>query len=109
MPNNNDGINKFTAMDAIKLCANLGESIICPVCLNVFAGRIRQCLIGHSVCDECYGKLAECPTCRGHLADYIRNYQLEELISRLHQSGLTSTLTTAETENDCTTAALGEL
>lgn len=69
--------------------ADIGESIICPVCLDVFEGRILQCHAGHSVCGSCHKKLSACPTCRGGFASKMRNYALEEVIFSLMKCGLT--------------------
>lgn len=70
--------------------AHLGDAIICPVCLSVFGGRIRQCRAGHSVCQSCFEKLVGCPTCRGSFAGEMRNYALEEVIASLQKTGLMS-------------------
>lgn len=78
----------------------ISESIMCPVCLSAYGGRIRQCRAGHSVCDSCFSRLTECPTCRGAFAPEMRNYALEDVMQRLHQSGLTAVETAAAGDGD---------
>lgn len=70
--------------------AHLGDAIICPVCLSVFSGRIRQCRAGHSVCETCFDRLVGCPTCRGSFTGEMRNYALEEVIASLQKTALAS-------------------
>jgi predicted small metal-binding protein len=61
----------------------------CPICMQIFSGKVFQCSSGHPICEDCKGKLPgaaavakklRCPTCRGALRD-IRNRVVEELIA----------------------------
>lgn len=89
-----------------KAQAALGDALNCPVCLNVFSSRIRQCRFGHSVCASCHSRLQECPTCRGDFAPEMRNYALEEVIGRLQQTGLAAA-SEPEPEEVAPSAAVG--
>lgn len=60
----------------------------CPICLNGYTERIFVCIEGHSVCERCKDKLADCedkedgkkcPECRKAVNG--RNRALEQLCS----------------------------
>lgn len=68
----------------------LRDSIVCPVCWNVFSGPIFLCRIGHSVCNFCFVQIKQCPTCRSPMDGVLRNYALEDVVHRLHQQTMAS-------------------
>lgn len=43
---------------------DLGELLKCPICLEIFPGRIHQCKNRHNICAEHVSNLANCPVCR---------------------------------------------
>lgn len=55
----------------------------CPVCLDHITPPIKQCVIGHLVCNECFPRLTNCPTCRSTMSQE-RNLAMEQ-VSRLLQ------------------------
>lgn len=66
---------------------SFGDQLLCPVCFEMFEGRILQCSQGHSVCEGCVKKINrhlnnECPQCRGAFVG-TRNYILEEMVKQL--------------------------
>ncbi|XP_055299867.1 uncharacterized protein LOC129567237 isoform X2 [Sitodiplosis mosellana] len=69
---------------------SFGDQLLCPVCFEMFEGRILQCSQGHSVCEGCVKKINrnlnhnECPQCRGAFVG-TRNYILEEMVKQLKQ------------------------
>lgn len=69
----------------------MGDALLCPVCLEMFEGRILQCSQGHAVCEKCQQQLTECPHCRGSYMG-TRNYVLEEVIDKLKKIGGTNLL-----------------
>lgn len=74
--------------------------LLCPVCFEMFEGRIFQCSQGHSVCERCKGHLNnECPQCRGPFVG-TRNYVLEEMVKQLKQLKLSVIKTKSDTEID---------
>ncbi|KAJ8925303.1 hypothetical protein NQ315_009133 [Exocentrus adspersus] len=50
----------------------------CPICTNYMAPPISQCATGHSICEECRGKLSNCALCKGVFTE-SRNIALERL------------------------------
>lgn len=70
------------------LSAILAESIVCPVCLNIYGAKIQQCRLGHSVCNSCFAHLTECPTCRDRFDPAVRNHTLEGVMAKLRHSRL---------------------
>lgn len=69
------------------LKGSFGDQLLCPVCFEMFEGRILQCNQGHSVCEGCVVKIHqhlnnECPQCRGPFVG-TRNYILEEMVKQL--------------------------
>lgn len=56
----------------------------CPVCCEYMTGRVRLCVMGHSICDPCFANLVHskrpCPLCRKPLnSTSARNFFLENL------------------------------
>jgi len=41
----------------------LKELCQCSICFNIPSGRIFNCPTGHSVCQACYSRLQNCPSC----------------------------------------------
>jgi len=41
----------------------LKELCQCSICFNIPPGRIYNCPTGHSVCQACYSRLQNCPSC----------------------------------------------
>ncbi|XP_017779638.1 PREDICTED: E3 ubiquitin-protein ligase siah-1-like [Nicrophorus vespilloides] len=66
-------------MELNKLLLNRVE---CPACLDYMVLKIYVCKTGHSVCQNCYGSLRECPVCRTELTR-TRNYDLESIAELL--------------------------
>lgn len=54
----------------------------CPVCAEYMHPPIRQCVVGHSICERCYDQIENCPTCRSAKGN-CRSYALESLHSKL--------------------------
>ncbi|KAL3271634.1 hypothetical protein HHI36_022108 [Cryptolaemus montrouzieri] len=54
----------------------------CPICKEYASPPIRQCEIGHVICNDCFDEILLCPTCRGRKS-YYRSRFLEKLHSRV--------------------------
>ncbi|XP_019877875.2 probable E3 ubiquitin-protein ligase sinah [Aethina tumida] len=54
----------------------------CPICTNYMSPPIRQCVIGHSVCEACRKKLKQCALCQGKFTN-ARNISLESLAQKM--------------------------
>ncbi|CAH0550410.1 unnamed protein product [Brassicogethes aeneus] len=54
----------------------------CPICTNYMSPPIRQCVVGHSVCETCRKKLKKCALCQGQFTD-ARNLTLESLAQKM--------------------------
>ncbi|XP_065163732.1 uncharacterized protein [Atheta coriaria] len=65
------------------LMQSLVTEFECPVCTQHMHPPIRQCMVGHSFCNECYKKLKTCPTCRQVLSFSSRSFVLEKLHAKL--------------------------
>ena len=66
------------------------NELCCPVCLDVPLPpkKIFQCSQGHTICDECLGRIAEkkCPTCRESWENTnlpVRNRMAESMIYKV--------------------------
>lgn len=78
-----DVLHQFKNCNEFYLQGSFGDQLLCPVCFEMFEGRILQCSQGHSVCEECHLHLNnECPQCRGPFVG-TRNYVLEEVVKQL--------------------------
>lgn len=75
---------KKRQMDGAKKTHPFGELINCPICFDVYEGRILMCSAGHAVCEKCQRNLADCPICRCKYTG-TRNYQLEQMVSKLKE------------------------
>lgn len=75
----------------------------CPVCTNYMSPPIRQCVTGHSICEQCRKRLPKCPLCQGKFSD-AKNITLEALAGKMHypcinkDSGCTAKLSLEERE-----------
>lgn len=59
---------------------DLAAVLECPVCLEIFPGRIHQCKNEHSICHEHVPNLANCPVCRiSYLEGSSRNLLAETI------------------------------
>ncbi|XP_059619092.1 E3 ubiquitin-protein ligase sina-like [Phlebotomus argentipes] len=56
----------------------------CPVCYEKYTSHIMQCQSGHSVCQNCHGRLNQCPQCCARY-NGTRNYTLEDIMTELSQ------------------------
>ncbi|CAH0560004.1 unnamed protein product [Brassicogethes aeneus] len=54
----------------------------CEICMNYMFPPIKQCEIGHSYCQDCFGKVSSCPTCSSPKKD-TRNFALEHIFEKL--------------------------
>lgn len=54
----------------------------CPVCSNYMVPPIRQCTIGHSICEQCRKKLPKCPLCQSQFTQ-SKNISLEALARKM--------------------------
>mmetsp|Transcript_93681 Transcript_93681/g.205040 ORF Transcript_93681/g.205040 Transcript_93681/m.205040 type:complete len:302 (-) Transcript_93681:2-907(-) len=64
------------------------EEVECPICQESMVGRVLQCPIGHSICEDCFRHIHRgsnlCPCCkRSYPAEVTRNLILETIASRL--------------------------
>eukprot|EP00123_Amoebidium_parasiticum_P004043 comp15342_c0_seq1/m.12202 comp15342_c0_seq1/g.12202 ORF comp15342_c0_seq1/g.12202 comp15342_c0_seq1/m.12202 type:complete len:275 (-) comp15342_c0_seq1:699-1523(-) len=64
------------------MASEIGDLLDCPVCYNGMRPPIWQCVEGHTFCDQCKEKLADCHTCRMSLRVVCRNRALEEVVRR---------------------------
>ncbi|GLV41182.1 seven in absentia [Carabus blaptoides fortunei] len=89
MLKNSDDIRLKLKIDVRKPLYNgqtdeaLMHEVECPVCKDHMIRPIRMCAAGHNICDNCFQKLTECPTCRGVLGQ-TRNISLETLSEQMH-------------------------
>lgn len=70
------------------------DTLNCPICLEVFSGKVFQCTSGHAICEACKEKLPlprKCPTCRILLGD-IRNRLAEELAALLPKEAVSASV-----------------
>lgn len=54
----------------------------CPICNDIYTGKVFQCREGHVICDKCMSLMnvpRKCPTCRLPMDPPIRNRVLEDL------------------------------
>ena len=70
---------------AAKAALEAMESLACPVCLDLPSGEVHQCLEGHCICVNCWGRLdpRRCPECRDWLPPKNRNWDREARIAAL--------------------------
>jgi len=61
------------------------ELVCCPICMEYYGDQVFQCREGHCICAACRDKVLrkECPTCRGSLAEGIRNRMLEGMLETM--------------------------
>jgi hypothetical protein len=62
------------------------EEFTCPICMEIFPGRVAQCKDGHLICLACYYKLKTpkvCPSCRTPMPDFIRNRAVENMVAEV--------------------------
>ncbi len=73
----------LTCMQRRSQIKDLLATLECPVCLDT-ADRppIYQCPEGHLLCENCNGRLVDCPQC-GHALMNSRNRTAEVLAERL--------------------------
>lgn len=66
---------------------NLNEELLsnfeCPICTSYMCSKIYQCKLGHSICEECRGKITVCSTCKEEFLN-CRNFLLEKIISNVN-------------------------
>lgn len=81
----------FTIFFFYKIFQNspLGDVLHCPVCFEMYEGRILQCPAGHAVCENCSTQMIECPQCRLKYTG-TRNYVMEEVISKFKKMNVNS-------------------
>jgi Seven in absentia protein family len=65
------------------------ESLMCLICTDFFKPPVIQCNKGHSYCQSCVLKMKNCSStericavCRSPIASSIRNYAIEEILSK---------------------------
>ena len=65
------------------------ESLMCLICTDFFKPPVVQCNKGHSYCQSCVLKMKNCSSanklcavCRSPIALDIRNYAIEEILSK---------------------------
>ncbi|ETO15801.1 hypothetical protein RFI_21564 [Reticulomyxa filosa] len=63
-----------------------GLSFKCSSCRDLLCGRIYQCTEGHLLCEECHGRMTQCPQCHKLFPKAenggIRNRALEQLLEK---------------------------
>ncbi|RZB39071.1 Sina domain containing protein, partial [Asbolus verrucosus] len=59
-------------------CYKAIDPLECPVCFDYITPPIYQCVTGHSICSECKGQVAECPTCKEEIKN-TQNFTLEKM------------------------------
>lgn len=57
------------------------ENFCCPICYEVYQGKIFQCKNGHLVCEKCVGGSSICAQCRCSMSPHIRNRALENILT----------------------------
>merc|ERR1712032_1057395 len=65
------------------------DAFDCSICQEAMIMKIFQCPSGHSVCEDCYGRLREpgktksCPQCKAKYPTHpIRNLSMESLVAQ---------------------------
>lgn len=66
-----------------KLEKDILEELQCPVCDHYMYPPICQCQNGCSICQDCFGRVKNCPKCRSAKSLTSRNYALEAIHSKL--------------------------
>ncbi|XP_049541026.1 uncharacterized protein LOC125954611 [Anopheles darlingi] len=61
---------------------SLVSEVKCPGCAEPMDGAISLCATGHSLCDGCRHKCAQCPLCGARFTE-LRNYTLEAIASKV--------------------------
>jgi len=61
---------------------NILEELECMVCHEYMYPPIKQCTTGHSMCELCFAKVSNCPTCKSSKAS-TRNFALEAIHSKV--------------------------
>lgn len=63
---------------------DLPEDCVCPICFDVYADHVFQCVNGHAVCNTCVKPLSACPQCRiSYKGAPIRVRVLENMLDRM--------------------------
>lgn len=65
------------------------ESLMCLICTDFFKPPVIQCVKGHSYCQSCIVRMKNssskektCAVCRSSISSNIRNYSIEEILSK---------------------------
>lgn len=67
-------------MQILKYNKELFNNFECPICFQFMTPPIRQCVAGHSLCNNCTTRIVKCPICRADIGS-ARNFTLEAMIS----------------------------
>jgi hypothetical protein len=65
-------VHEQTLLDKIK------DKLTCPVCMKISKPPIKQCCLGHAICNACWEECPWCPLCRVRKTD-IRALAIEQL------------------------------
>jgi len=71
-----------------EMAKTTADLLQCNICFTVPGGSIFNCPTGHSVCEDCYGRLRVCPSCGiayQKLGGGSRNFALESVL-QYHQN-----------------------
>lgn len=78
------------------------EELSCKVCCELMVPPIYMCGTGHSICNQCYEKVARCPTCKNVMqSKNARFYSLEHIFNQTR-------LPCKNAKFGCTAPILGE-
>lgn len=75
---------KFNKLKTLKMDSESLRSLFqCPVCSDYAVPPVYQCSNGHIVCEDCRGRLFNCPMCREDFHDSIVNLTLAKVSENL--------------------------
>ncbi|XP_049764490.1 E3 ubiquitin-protein ligase sina-like [Schistocerca cancellata] len=61
------------------LCQDLLDMLRCQVCWETLTRPIFRCKFEHLLCQQCFQKVTQCPSCREPLQDNLRSLSMERL------------------------------